>query len=217
MNSKNISILFVTVLLTITATNFLLVFNTKKADYTPPPPDFENNQKTYNDLIAKAQKASEAEDYENAFNLFKDALKYYPGNQGILNKMGILKLKGKKYKEAEKIYSDLSEKSPDNPTYKVALAFALLYQYKYSQSELVVNQAQRMRSNDARIHLILAAIEAQKNKAAEAVTFLKRYPLQNMLTPFLTEPFFDPIREEEIFQTYYNSLVESGSGTENKK
>ena len=164
MNSKNITILFITVLVTITATNILLSFNTKHADYTPPPADFESNQKEYNTLISKAKKAAEAEDNENAYNFYKDALKYYPGNQGILNKMGILKLKLKAYKDAERIYKDLCSKSPDQPLYKVSLAFSLLYQNKFQEAAIIIDQAKKMRANDGRIHLILAAVNANEEK-----------------------------------------------------
>ena len=55
MNSKNISILFITLLMIVSATSLLMSYNNKPANYTPPPPDFESNQSAYNELIEKAQ------------------------------------------------------------------------------------------------------------------------------------------------------------------
>ena len=63
MNSKNITILFITLLLIVLGTSLLLQFNNKPANYTPPPPDFESNQSTYNEFIDKAQKAMAIKDY----------------------------------------------------------------------------------------------------------------------------------------------------------
>ncbi|MCM8525968.1 MAG: tetratricopeptide repeat protein [Lentisphaeraceae bacterium] len=206
MNSKNISILFITVLVTITATNLLLVYNTKHADFTPPPLDFESNQKIYNDAISKAQKAASLGDHENAYLHYKDALKYYPGNQGILNKMGILKLKLKAFKDAEKIYFDLAEKSPDQPAYKVSLAFALLYQKKFNEAYLAIQEAKRLLSKDGRIHLISAAINAHHEKADAAVADLKNYPIQKAVSSFTRQDFFDKIRSNENFKEYEKSL-----------
>lgn len=218
MNSKNISILFITVLVIITATNILLSFNSKRADYTPPPADFESNQKEYNNLISKAKKAAESEDNENAYAFYKAALKYYPGNQGILNKMGILKLKLKAFKDAERIYTDLSNKSPDQPLYKVSLAFSLLYQNKFQEAKMIIDQAKRMRANDGRIHLILAAVSASEEKIDEALSELKAYPIQKAVLGFTNQAFFDKIRASEEFIEYEKSLNEENSATkENDK
>ncbi|MCM8539540.1 MAG: tetratricopeptide repeat protein [Lentisphaeraceae bacterium] len=206
MNSKNISILFITVLVTIIATKLLLVYNTKKAAYTPPPLDFESNQKTYNDLIAKAQKASDLSENQRAFDLYKDALKYYPGNQGILNKMGILKLKLKAFQDAEKIYTDLSAKSPDQPDYKVSLAFSLLYQNKFMEAYNAIQEAKRLLSKDGRIHLISAAINADQEQVEEAIIDLQNYPIQKAVSAFTKQGFFDKIRTDERFMDYEKTL-----------
>ena len=207
MNSKNISILFISVMFIITATSLLMTFNDKRADFTPPPPDFESNQSKYNELIKKAQKAAQNEDNQVAYGLYKEALRYYPGNQGILNKMGILKLKLEEFKDAEKIYSDLCAKSPDQPIYKVSLAFSLLYQKKFKEAALVIDQARRLRSNDGRIHLISAAIKADSELAEEAVIDLKRYPIQKAIPAFLKQTFFNKIRESEAFKNYESSFA----------
>lgn len=206
MNSKNIAILFISVLVTITATNVLINFNSKHADYTPPPADFESNQKEYNELIAKAKKAADSEDHEKAFLHYKNALRFYPENQGILNEMGILKLKLQAYRDAEKIYTDLCSKSPDNPLYKVSLAFSLLYQNKFSEARIIVDQAKRMRVNDGRIHLITAAIKADSEDIDAAISDLKKYPVQQAVPAFTKQSFFDKIRADEKFIEYEDSL-----------
>ena len=190
MNSKNISILFITLLLIISATSLLLTYNNKPAGYTPPPPDFESNQSTYNELLKKAQKALDSNDLEVAYENFKDALKYYPGNQGILQKMGLIKFRSKDYKDAEKIYSDLCKSSPDQPEYRVSLSFSLIYQNKFKEAELVLEQAKRLRSKDSRIYLISSILKAQKNLLKESLEDLKKYPIQEALVPFLKESFF---------------------------
>jgi len=202
MNSKNITILFISLLLIVLGTSLLLQFNNKPANYTPPPPDFESNQLTYNEFIEEAQKALAIKDYEEAYLNYKSALKYYPGNQGILVKMGQIKFQMKDYEEAEKIYANLCKSSPDQPTYRVSLAFALTYQNKLNEAALVLEQAKRLRSNDGRIHLISAIMSADKKLVKETIEHLKRYPIQKALIPFLKEPFFDNMREEKDFKDY---------------
>ncbi len=217
MNSKNISILFISLLLIISATSLLLHYNDKPAGYTPPPPDFESNQSKYNDLIKKAQTALDNNELKVAYENFKGALKYYPGNQGILQKMGLIKLRTKDFKEAEKIYSDLCKSSPDQPTYQVSLATSLIYQDKHKEAELVLEQAKRLRANDARVHLVSSAINARKKLVKETLIDLKRYPIQQAILSFTKEKFFDEIRNEKEFQQYINELTNANKKDDQKK
>lgn len=206
MNSKNISILFISLLLIVLATSLLLSFHDKPAGYTPPPPDFESNQNIYNELIEKAHAALNNNDLSVAYETFKDALKYYPGNQGILQKMGLIKFRAKEYKEAEKIYSDLCKSSPDQPAYRVSLAVSLIYQNKFKEAELVLEQAKRLRTNDGRIHLISAALNAEKKLIKETLIDLKNYPARQDLPNFIKEPFFDELRNEKEFSDFIAEL-----------
>ena len=216
MNSKNITILFITLLLIILGTSLLLQFNNKPANYTPPPPDFESNQSKYNELINNAQQAYKDKNFQAAYTNYKEALKFYPGNQGILQNMGKIKFQTKEYKEAEKIYEGLCKSSPDQPSYRVSLAFSLVYQHKFKEAELVLEQAKRLRSNNANILLISAALAAHKNQIKECVSFLKEFPKPNLTAIFIKETIFDKIRSEKEFKSFADELLKTNKKEDKK-
>ncbi len=209
MNSKSIALLLSMLLIVIVSSNLLIRFNTRKADYSPPPPDFEQNRLDFESLITKAEVAIKEENYNRAYELYSAALNFYPKNQGILGKMGELKLQTKSFLEAEKIFTELGNLSPDNPLYKTTLAYIYVNLNKFSQSKEMITQAKKMKFNDPRIFLIEGALAAQEKQTEKALTFLSNFPNHNLLLSFLEEPMFDPIRQEQAFKKFKQNLLDS--------
>jgi tetratricopeptide (TPR) repeat protein len=204
MNIKNISILFIIVLLIITSTKLLILFNDKKADYTPPT--FVSKSKEHNNIILAADKAYFSKNHEKALELYRKVLAHYPDNYPLLNRIGTIRLNLQNYAQAEMIFTKLIKNVPDQDAYILSLAISQLYQKKYEDADKNTDKALKMKTQDLRAFFIKAAIAASKGDSKAALHELSKINNTNFIEAYLKKPFFDTIRKTEDFIAFQNKI-----------
>ena len=131
---------------------------------------------------------------------------HYPENFPLLNKIGTIYLRVSNFPQAEKVFSSLVRRIPDEEAFQVNLALAQLYQLKIDEAEYAAKKALKLKTDDARVFVILAGVASQRDEPDDAILQLRKIKNTDNTRTFIKEPVFDKIRNTEKFQEYLEEL-----------
>jgi tetratricopeptide (TPR) repeat protein len=201
MNSKNISSLFVAILIIIAATKFIISYNNKKANYTP---SFISLSKDLEMTLQKADQAFKDGHNTRALQLYQQALRSSPYNPPLLNQIGIIRLKLRQYDLAENIYQKLIKLAPEKSFFLINLSLSLLYQKKDMEAEIYLQKAISMKTTDSRVFFIRAAMLVRRGDTKGALKEFSNIKDSKTIFRFLLNELFDNIRNEDEFKVFLN-------------
>ncbi len=123
-----------------------------------------SSEKLAQKAISRANKAMEANDFQNAVNAYREALRYTPDNEDVRKKLAALYYGKGEVRKAFELLQRGIELNPDGESLRIALAKFLV---KENQSEAALSPLVHIPPQVTTEYLSLRAALAQKSKQNE--------------------------------------------------